>query len=63
MNLVGVWNELDKNQVQTLGESLESEHRSETDTPRRAKLQEQRSLSANGDAKEKRDGNPKKGAV
>ena len=33
MNLVGVWNELDKNQVQTLGGSLESEHRSETDTP------------------------------
>ena len=33
MNLVGEWNELDKNQVQTPGESLESEHRSETDTP------------------------------
>ena len=31
MNLVGEWNELDKNQVQTPGESLESEHCSETD--------------------------------
>ena len=33
MNLVGKWNELNKNQVQTLGESLESEHCSEPDTP------------------------------
>ena len=56
-------NELDKNQVQMPGESLESEHHNETDTPCRAKLQEQHLLSANRDAKEKHDGNPKKSCV